>query len=112
MYTPRPTLRIERETALSFNEEEETALIWSASPLFQRKMERLRIEPYETNKRDGQPVEETRSYRLPKAWIRVRLPLKLTEEQRKARSDQARERFSKPKAIPAQGQREDKETER
>ena len=42
---------LERETTIVFNDAEEKAMIWSASPNFQRRMAKLRIEP---NQRDGE----------------------------------------------------------
>lgn len=97
-----PTPRIERETTMTYNEEEEDALIWSASPTFQRKMEKMGIPHYKSGMRDGLPVEESRYYRVPKSWVKVRLPRKmpeLTEEQRKERADQTRARFTKRAAV-------------
>lgn len=48
-----PTPRIEMETTIVFNQEEDVAMVWSASPIFQRKMERIGIEHYKAGKRDG-----------------------------------------------------------
>jgi hypothetical protein len=92
------TPRIERETIITFNEEEDEAMIWSASPTFQRKIERRGFTHYRASTRDGDGGVESRYYRVPKRFVSVR-PLRrmpeLTEEQRQVRSDAARERFRK-----------------
>lgn len=89
---------IERETVISWNEEEPDAHVWSASPLFQRKMERMGLEPYKTDLRGEAGIIESRYYRVPKRLVGVRLMRKmpnLTEEQRLERARIARERFNK-----------------
>lgn len=100
-----PTPRIERETTITYNEEEDEAMVWSASRIFQRKMERLGIKHYKAGKRDGAGVDESRYYKVPKGWVKIRLPHKkpeLTDEQRKERARLTRERFTKqaPAALP------------
>ncbi len=96
-----PTPRIERETTITYNEEGDDALLWSASPLFHRKMTRLGIAHFKAGKRDGLPVDELRFYRLPKTMVKILLPRKvkeLTVEQRAALAEQARVRFSRPRS--------------
>lgn len=89
------TPRIEQETTITWNEGEGDALVWSASPVFQRRMAKLGIQPYQVGQRDG---EESRAYRIPKKLVRINLPRKapeLTDEERKVRADALRERFAK-----------------
>lgn len=92
------TPRIERETTIVFNEEEGHALVWSASPVFQRRIEKLGVPAYKTESRGEAGVAESRYYKIPKPWVKIRLPHKtpdLTDEQRKARAEATRARFSK-----------------
>jgi hypothetical protein len=96
------TIRQERETTIAFNEEDADALVWSASPIFQRKMERLGIAYYKSSEGEGAGVDESRYYRVPKKLVSVRQPRKLpelTEEQRHARAILTRARFTK-RATP------------
>lgn len=76
-----PTPRIERETTITFNEEEEHALVWSASPGFQARMKRHGVEPYQVGKRTD---VDSHWYRVPKTWVKVSPPRhrELTEAQR------------------------------
>lgn len=89
------TLRYERETTLVYNEEEDLAMVWSASPTFHRHMERIGVEPYKVdNRKDG---ERGCWYKVPKTWIIVRPPIRrtLTQEQRIATAERLRRsRFS------------------
>lgn len=76
-----PTPRIERETTVSYNEEESVALVWSASPVFQRKMAKRGVEPYQ---RDDREDVAGLWYRVPKRWVKVSPPrnMQLSDEQR------------------------------
>lgn len=92
---PRP--RIERETTVCYNEEEDNALIWSASPVFQRKMERLGVEHCKSASRPEAGVEESRCYRVPKGWVKIRPARVLTDEQRTKLQLLAAQRFGRGK---------------
>lgn len=94
------TPRIERETTITWNEEEDEAMVWSASPLFQRRMDRLGIGYYKSSEREG--TEESRYYKIPKGFvgiIRTRKKRELTEEQRKAEGDKLRAGREKQRAV-------------
>ena len=82
--------RLENETAITFNEEEPHAVVWSASPLFQRHMQRTGVEPY---KIDARVDSQSCWYRVPKEWVRVRPPRKvqLTDEQRAEMGERLRQ---------------------
>ena len=70
----------ERETTITFNDEESDALIWSASTTFQRRMAKLNIEPFRV-------TEDSSYYKVPKKYVKVSRPRKmqqLSNEQRKA----------------------------
>lgn len=90
--------REERETTISFNEEADLALVWSASPKFQRRMARLGIEPYSKKPMLEEGGKVSCYYNVPKSYVRIQQPrkkLNLTDEQRKARGEAMRVRFTK-----------------
>ena len=80
----------ERETVITFNDEQGEALVWSASPAFHRKMVRLGVEPYKT-------ADDGHWYKVPKTWIKVRPPThrQLSDEQRAALSERARQNLAR-----------------
>ena len=96
-------LQLEQETTIAFNEGEDNAEIWSASPVFQRRMKKLGVEPYKTT--DRERGQQSCCYSVPRKWIRVKPPLQrqLTEEQKQAMADRARRTFTK-KPLPQTGQ--------
>ena len=61
--------RLEQETTIVFNAEEDYALVWSADPAFWRMMARKGLEPYSSN-------PHSRYYRVPKRGIYVGSPRK------------------------------------
>ena len=92
--------KYERETIISFNEEETEAVLYTASPIMMRKMDKLvkkspdlfRELPEHRQYLDGQLIS-TR-YSFPKDLITIRsrkVKMDLTEEQRA----KLRERFKK-----------------
>ena len=93
-------INLERETTIVFNEAEDHASLWSASPLFQRKMERLGIAPTRIAERERGQISCW--YEVPRSWIKVKLPIRrqLTEEQRNKMADTARRTFSKRLGQP------------
>ena len=88
-------LKLERETTIVFNEAEDEAMVWSASPSFHRKMQKLAIEPYKTATRER--GEQSCWYHIPRVWVRISRPIQrqLTEEQRQKMAETARRVFSK-----------------
>ena len=88
-------LKIERETTIVFNEAEDAAMIWSASPRFQRAMGKIGVEPYKTAGRER--GEQSCWYKVPREWIHVRKPKQrqLSPEQRQNMADRARSMFRK-----------------
>lgn len=71
--------RLEQETTISYNAEEDLAMLWTAQAADQRKWTRLglSVEPYGGGWRT----------KCPKAWIRVRPGRTLSETNRQATSD-------------------------
>ena len=101
--------RIEQETTVSFNDEEQVAQIWSASGVFQHRMERLGIVPLKMATRpDG---GKNCWYEVPKQWVKLRKPRERTEEQKwadiekgkrlAAASARRRQDEEKPKTSPS-----------
>lgn len=88
-------IRLERETTIVFNEAEDLASVWSASPVFQRRMARLGVQPSESAARERGIVSCW--YNVPRSWIRIRPPIQrqLTEEMRLKMAETARRTFSK-----------------
>lgn len=80
--------RIERETIINFNMEEASAWIGTRIESFKNKLKKLGI----------QPVSQQGDYEcfvVPKNWIKVRPPRKMTAKQRKGSS----ERMTKYNAL-------------
>jgi hypothetical protein len=95
-------LRYEQETVIEsddatirFNQAESIAYVWSASPIFQRKMKKLGVEPTKTAPRERGWLSAW--YEIPKIWVRIAKVKKrqFTEEQRQTMADRARRAFSK-----------------
>lgn len=65
-----PRTRFDRATIITFNEEQDHALVWSCSALFLKHMKRRGFEPYKTDL----AADGTLSclYRVPKKLISVR----------------------------------------
>lgn len=76
-----PRSRIEMETSCVMNPVEPNAIIWTANPAHQRKLERMGFSPREKTFNG-----EGRWYDIPKTCVSFRKPkkLNLTDEQRKA----------------------------
>lgn len=89
--------KYERETIISFNEEEADAILYTASPIMMRRMDKL-VETAPENYQelvsrrafaDGDCV--SKMYSFPKDLVRLRPRKKvLTEEQRRAAAEQLR----------------------
>jgi len=67
--------RIERDTTITFNEEEETAHIWTSSQPMYRKLKKNGYEPVED-------TEQSARFEVPKKCVRIRKPRVLTEKQK------------------------------
>lgn len=93
--------RYEQETIINFNEEEKTASIYTHNKALRHKLEKLAQERPEDCKLTGSFFEEQAvEYTVPKKWVRINPGMNLTEEQRAALSERARNQFS------VQGQRQ------
>lgn len=72
--------RYEQETIINYNQEEKTASVYTHDPSLMRKLDAA-IENGETVilKREGDGWKE---YEIPKKFVKVRFPRKLSDEQR------------------------------
>jgi hypothetical protein len=82
---------LEKETTITFNDDDLDAIIWSASPTFWNRMARRGFVP-------TQQTRHSRSYRIPKKLLAIRKPRLLTQEEHARRTKSGRFR-SKPSAI-------------
>ena len=76
---PRVRARIERETIINFNDEEDMADIYTESKKWQKHLEeKLGLKPYMVNGSGG------KEYELPKSMIKLpRAPRKLSDSAKK-----------------------------
>ncbi len=83
--------RYEQEVLINFNAEEQTASIYTANPIWLRKMDKLATAHPENFKQIAEEKLEgkiiSKTYEFPKNLVSIRKPLRLSEEQRKAQSD-------------------------
>lgn len=75
--------RYEQETILNFNEEETTASVYTHNRALIRKLSKLEQERPGDCHREGTSHEgKAVSFIIPKAWVKVAPPRRLTEAQR------------------------------
>ena len=67
--------RIERDTSITFNEEEETAQIWTASKPMYSRLKKLGFDPTEDRERSA-------NFKVPKKCVSIRKLKVLTEKQK------------------------------
>ena len=70
----------ERETIVLFNDAEDTATVYTCNKALQRRMTRLKCKVKQT---EGEGI----TYEIPKKWVKISPPRKMSEEQKKASSD-------------------------
>lgn len=75
----------ERETVITFDEEQKQAVVTTFNPRFLNQLERLAGERPDDVKFVRRIVPEgcarSGEYLIPKAWVKIRPPRQLTEEQ-------------------------------
>lgn len=76
--------KIENETVISFNDEEDFAQISTRQKRVKTRMAKLRVEPHHKQ-------ADYECYRVPKTWINIRPPWKVSDSARQG----ARERLLK-----------------
>ena len=84
--------RIEQETILLFNEEEKTASVYTFNKSLQRKLASLAKERPEECYLDKpqNTLDGAVEYIIPKKWIKIRASRILSDEQRAALSERAK----------------------
>ncbi len=65
--------KIERETVITFNEEEELAMVWTASPKMMKKLQKLGF------KGESRGAKESKFFQVPKKVVAIRKELKKRE---------------------------------
>ena len=83
--------RYEQETTISYNNEEKTAIIYTGDKSLIRKLD-------EMARKDSTIIETTRdeyskTYELPKRYIKVKIHRQLSEEQRQKLAERAKRNF-------------------
>ena len=82
--------RYEQEVIINFNAEEETAELYTANPVWIRKMDKLveqnpeQFQEYRRERIDGKVI--SKSYRFPKRFVTIRskdVKILLSDEQKK-----------------------------
>lgn len=87
---------MERETVITFNDEEDIALVYSCQRPIWTKMKRLGAEPSRTFYKNGVPIGY--QFQVPKKWIKISKTKVMSEENKKAARERAKIAF-KPKNV-------------
>lgn len=74
--------RLEKETIITFNEQEKTAVIYTHNTALCRKLDKLADERPEEAKRLRTFPDGGREFEIPKRWVKVNASRILTEEER------------------------------
>lgn len=82
----------EQETSITYNREEDTATVYTASPVDIRKLDKLYSQRSNDMKLEAS-TDLSRTYSIPKKWIKIVTNRILTEEQK----EEIRQRFIKNK---------------
>lgn len=76
---------LERETLIDFNEAEKTASVYTCNKAMQNKLRRLAEQrPEECRLVKEYPESKAIEFDVPKAWVKVSPPRKVSEEQKAA----------------------------
>ena len=87
---------IERETIITFNAAEDTAEVYTADPVYIRKMDKLCEQFPDTYKfmeeLSAKQCKESKTYSMPKRLVKFRAPVtrEISEEQREALAERLR----------------------
>lgn len=87
---------IERETIINFNAAEDTAEVYTADPVYIRKLDKLCEQFPDTYKFMEEPsakrCKESKTYSMPKRLVKFRSPItrEISEEQREALAERLR----------------------
>lgn len=87
---------IERETIITFNAAEDTAEVYTADPVYIRKLDKLCEQSPDTykfmEKLSAKRCKESKTYSMPKRLVKFRSPItrEISEEQRAALAERLR----------------------
>jgi len=92
----------ERETIIRFSDADDIANVESFNESMKRKLLKL-VDEYPESVQFVPNWEKRKKYGgvavvMPKSWIKIRTPMKLTDEQRKVMADSLRDRLNTSKA--------------
>lgn len=82
--------RLEQETIINYNEAEATATIYTHNGALIRKLEALADQRPEDAKRGRSFPDGGREFTVPKRWVKVNAGPILTDEQRRAMAERAK----------------------
>lgn len=82
--------RLEQETIINYNEAEATATIYTHNGALIRKLEALADQRPEDAKRGRSFPDGGREFTAPKRWVKVNAGPILTDEQRRAMAERAK----------------------
>ena len=75
--------RYEQETVITYNEEEKTAGVYTHNKALLRRLDKLAQErPDECRLEKARPDGRSADYIIPKAWVRIRPPRRMSPEQK------------------------------
>lgn len=94
--------RYERETVINFNEEEDTATVYTCNKPLIRKLNSFCSKSTLFNVKRGD--EYSREYKIPKRCISIRFPMQISVEKRAERANRAKA-LSGNKGTKAEGQK-------
>jgi hypothetical protein len=78
----------EKETYINFNDEEDFAVVCTYNNAWLRSMDSLASEKSEVEVM--RRTEDYGEYRVPKKWVKVRPPRKMSDEQKQAAAERLR----------------------
>lgn len=86
---------LEQETNINYNREEAMAVIYTASSVDIRKLDKL-FEQHSDEIQLREKTEASRTYLVPKKWIKIRPPRQLSEETLKKLKENASKNLKRP----------------
>lgn len=88
--------KYEQETIINFTEADQIAGVYTHNKALIRRLEKLAQEyPGEVTLEKSSYWGQAMDYSIPKSWIRINPPRKLSEEQRAAMAERAKANLSK-----------------
>ena len=90
--------KYERETIITFNEEESAALIYTSNAKLKNRLTKF------ADKTNECVIEEFTDdgfgkYKIPKNWIKINMPRQYSEKQRQEMANRAKENLSKKEEM-------------